>query len=236
MTVIFTCFGYSAPGKKFLICKLMHWLKYVYYGVMVIALLGSLRGYKHRQYMLFIPLLALSLAVEVIREFLTENEKHYLTFFIAVEYTLLALIISNFIHSAAKRLIIRASIFVLVPLFVFIQIVLVPKSESYKYMDLLIESPFLCAWTILYLFETVKQEEEFEVTRNPMFWISLGNLLFFSGSFFSYGFGSYLQYKDNKHLADIIFWIARVLNVLLYILYFIGFLCLRNRKSYTLQH
>jgi hypothetical protein len=108
-------------------------------------------------------------------------------------------------------------------------LVLVPRSESYKYLDLMIESPFLCAWTILYLFETVKQEEEFEVTRNPMFWISLGNLLFFSGSFFSYGFGSYLAAKGNTHAADIIFWIARVLNILLYILYFIGFLCLRRK-------
>jgi len=210
----------------------MHWLKYVYYGVMVLALLASLRGINYRRYVLFIPLLALSLAVEITREFVSEEIKHYLSFFIAIEYALLALIISNFMYSPRKRYIIRASIFILVPLLIFIRLVLA-SNPAYKFLDLMVEAPFLCAWTILYLFETVKQEEEFEVTKNPMFWISLGNLLFFSGSFFSYGFGSYLLYKDNIHLADIIFWIARALNVLLYILYFIGFLCLGNRRSYT---
>jgi hypothetical protein len=213
----------------------MHWLKFVYYGVMVLALVASFRGFRYREYVLFIPLLALSLAVEVAREFLKGQPEitKYFNLYIAAEYALLALIISKFIYSRNKRLIILGSIFVLVPLFVFIRFVLVPKNPSYQFLDLMIESPFLCAWTILYLFETVKQEEEFEVAKNPMFWISLGNLLFFSGSFFSYGFGSYLASKGNAHMADIIFWIARILNILLYIFYFIGFLCVRKKMSYS---
>jgi hypothetical protein len=206
----------------------MHWLKIVYYGIMAIALLGSLRGYNRKGYVLFIPLLALSLAVEILRLVYPELIRP-LRLFIPMEYTLLSLIISTFINSRTKRLIIRSSIFILVPIFIFIELYLADQSRSYKYLDLMIASPFLCVWTILYLFETVKQEEEFEVTRNPMFWISLGNLLFFSGSFFSYGFGSYLAFK-NSDLAETVFWIARILNILLYILYFIGFLCLRRRK------
>ncbi|HYE55557.1 MAG TPA: hypothetical protein VD996_11960, partial [Chitinophagaceae bacterium] len=63
-----------------------------------------------------------------------------------------------------------------------------------------------------------------------MFWISLGNLLFFSGSFFSYGFGSYLESKERLATANTIYMIARILNILLYILYFIGFICLRKKK------
>jgi hypothetical protein len=205
----------------------MHWLKIVYYGIMAIALLASLRGYNRKGYVLFIPLLALSLAVEILRHFYPTLKAFRL--FIPVEYTLLSLIISTFINSRTKQLIIRSSIFILVPIFIYIELYLADKNLSYKFLDLMIASPFLCVWTILYLFETVKQEEEFEVTRNPMFWISLGNLLFFSGSFFSYGFGSYLVFK-NSNLAETVFWIARILNILLYILYFIGFLCLRTRK------
>jgi hypothetical protein len=205
----------------------MHWLKIVYYGIMAIALLASFHGYNRKGYVLFIPLLALSLAVEILRPFYPYLNIFKL--FISVEYTLLSLIISTFINSSTKRLIIRSSIFILVPIFIFIELYLADQSRSYKYLDLMIGAPFLCVWTILYLFETVKQEEDFEVTRNPMFWISLGNLLFFSGSFFSYGFGSYLAYKGSD-LAETIFWIARVLNILLYILYFIGFLCLRRRS------
>lgn len=206
----------------------MHWLKAVYYAIMALSLLASLRGYNRRGYVLFIPLLALSLIVEILRHFIPEFHNLARLFF-AAEYTLLTLIISTFIHSRTKRLIMRSSIFVLVPVFVLIELNLLEQNWSNKYLDLLIGSPFICLWTILYLFETVKQEEEFEVTKNPMFWISLGNLLFFSGSFFSYGFGSYLAYKGSG-LAETIFWIARVLNILLYILYFIGFLCLRMKK------
>lgn len=205
----------------------MNWPKIIYYAIMAIALLASFRGYNRKGYVLFIPLLALSLTVEVLRHFYGDLKAFRL--FIPMEYTLLSLIISTFINSRTKQLIIRASIFILVPVFIFIELYLADQSRSYKYLDLMIASPFLCVWTILYLFETVKQEEEFEVTRNPMFWISLGNLLFFSGSFFSYGFGSYLAVK-NKELADSVFWIARVLNILLYIFYFIGFLCLRKKR------
>lgn len=204
----------------------MHWLKIVYYAIMALALLASLRGYNRKGYQLFIPLLALSLGVEIARHYYPGPNKPLRVFF-AVEYTLLTLIISTFIHSHTKRLIMRSSIFVLVPVFIFIELYLEDQGWSYKFLDLLIGSPFICLWTILYLFETVRQEEEFEVTRNPMFWISLGNLLFFSGSFFSYGFGSYLMYKQSE-LAETVFWIARILNILLYILYFIGFLCLRK--------
>jgi hypothetical protein len=207
----------------------MHWPKVVYYAFMALALLASFRGYRRKGYALFIPLLALSLVVEVLRPLFDSSVGKYFRLFFAVEYTLLTLIISTFIHSRTKRLIMRGSIFVLVPVFIFIELYLLDQKGPYRFLDLLIGSPFICLWTILYLFETVKQEEEFEVTKNPMFWISLGNLLFFSGSFFSYGFGSYLAYKGSE-LADTIFWIARVLNILLYILYFIGFLCLRKRK------
>lgn len=198
--------------------------------MMALALLASLRGYNRKGYVLFIPYLAVSLAWELLKHAYPKSTDIF-GYFIAVEYTFLSLIIASFIHSRTKRLIIISSIFILVPVLVFIQAALVDKSESYKFLDLMIAAPFICAWTILYLFETVQQEADFEVTKNPMFWISLGNLLFFSGSFFSYGFGSYLAFKGSE-MADTIFWIARVLNILLYILYFIGFLCIgKNRYS-----
>lgn len=206
----------------------MHWLKTVYFTVMALAFLASLRGYKQREYVLFIPLLALSFSVEMLRHLYPKLEST-LRFFVAVEYAFLALIISNFIHSRKKRLVIQSSIFVIVPVLIFIQWKIVNRSPAYQYLDVMIESPFVCVWTILYLFETIKQEQEFEVTKNPMFWISLGNLLFFSGSFFSYGFGSYLAFKGSA-MAQTIYGIARVLNILLYILYFIGFLCLKKKR------
>lgn len=218
----------------------MDWAKTIYYITLSLAFIASLRAVKHPKYILFIPLLAVGLLVEVLIDILpktpemTKIKSTYITaLYIAVEYAFLSWIISNFIRSTWKKKLIRYSIFFLVPLFVVIRFTIAVTCKTYGYLDLMIEAPFLCLWTIFYLFETAMHDEEFEITSNPMFWISLGNLLFFSGSFFSYGFGSYMVANEELETAQKIYWIAKGLNILLYILYFIGFLCLRKRiQSY----
>jgi hypothetical protein len=211
----------------------MHALKIVYYLAVSLAFIASLRSVNDRKYILFIPLLLFGLLVELAGDFHIFSE--YIiacvdAAYTAVEYALLSYIISKFIYSRTKRLLIRYSILVLVPLFVFIHFTVANQNPNYGYLTMLIESPLICIWTILYLFESARQDYEFEISRNPMLWISLGNLLFFSGSFFSYGFGSYLLASGNEHTADAVFWIARILNILLYIIYFIGFLWLTKKR------
>ena len=211
----------------------MHGLKIVYYVAVTLAFIASFRSLTDRRYILFIPLLLLGLLVElaaVLHVFSKQTVDCISAVYSIVEYALLAYIISNFISSRAKQLLVRHSILVLVPFLIIIQLTIANKNKTFEYLTLLIESPLICIWTILYLFETASQDHEFEVSQNPMFWISLGNLLFFSGSFFSYGFGSYLRAKGSENIANTIFWIARILNILLYILYFIGFLCLKKKR------
>lgn len=216
----------------------MHWLKIVYYFVLAISLAAAIIfAYRNRKYVLFIPLIGINLAIEVIREFMPKDspvEPVILLIQVISEYSILSLIISYFIQSAVKKRIILMSIFLVIPAFIILQILLIGKSTSYKYLNQMIEAPFICLWTILYLFEAAKHDQEFEIRTNPMFWISLGNLLFYSGSFFSYGFGSYLTSRGSD-MGGTIFLIAQLLNILLYILYFIGFLCLRIKKSYYSQ-
>jgi hypothetical protein len=215
----------------------MHWLKIIYYSMLVVALVGSFFGYNNKKYWLFIPLIAISLGIEILRDLLPDDslvEPSILLFQVIAEYSILSLIISHFIQSPTKKKIIIGSIVVVIPLFILLQIFLISRYPTYTYLNNTIEAPFICLWTILYLFEVARHEYEFEISTNPMFWISLGNLLFYSGSFFSYAFGSYLMSADAKG-GDTIFLIAQILNILLYILYFIGFLCLRLRKSYYSQ-
>lgn len=215
----------------------MHWLKIIYYSILVVAFAGSFLGYGNKKYWLFIPLIGINLGIEVLRDILPDEspvEPSILLFQVIIEYSLLSLIISYFIQSRIKKKIIVGSIFVMIPVFILLQIVLISRNESYMYLNQTIAGPFICVWTILYLFEVAKHEYEFEISTNPMFWISLGNLLFYSGSFFSYAFGGYLMSTEPEWAATI-FRIAQILNILLYILYFIGFLCLRLRKSYYTQ-
>ena len=216
----------------------MNWPKLIYFAVLAIALIGSFTTYKDRRYILFIPLIAFSLGIEIVRALIEKESKLHnpiLLTIVIVEYLLLSLIITNFLKSSLKRNVILSSIIILIPVFVIVHLTLIDKGGAYKYFNNMIVGVFICIWTILYLFESAKLNDEFEITKNPMFWISLGNLLFYSGSFFSYGFGSYMVSNGNSELGDTIFWIARILNILLYILYFIGFLCLRTHKSYSSQ-
>lgn len=207
---------------------------YLYFAAMALALIASFKYYNDRRYILFIPLLGLSLGVELYKYFILKNnyiKDHFDSLFIAVEYSLLSIIISNFIVSKTKKNTIRFSPAIVVPIFLIVHFTIFSHNHFFKFVNVLIASPLLCIWTIVYLFEVIKQDEEFEIFRNPMFWISLGNLLFFSGSFFSYGFGNYMLYKEQKETAESIFWIARILNILLYILYFIGFTW--DKRRYT---
>lgn len=211
----------------------MNWPKIIYYLVLALALAGSFRAVKDRRYILFIPLIGFVLGSEILREYIDQDkvDKAVLLFAVIVEYALLSWIISNFIQSELKRRIIIFSVFILVPLFIIMQILFIADNKAFQYLNQLIEAPFICAWTVFYLFEAAKDNEEVNITRNPMFWISLGNLLFYSGSFFSYGFGSFLLSKGSKQ-AENIYWIARILNILLYIIYFIGFLCIKKKRLY----
>ena len=218
----------------------MSWAKTIYYLFLSLAFIASFRAYKQPKYILFIPLLAAGLAYEILNDTLPETieidkvkDSYIAALYIALEYSFLSLIISNFIRSRWKKQLIRYSILVLVPIFVLIRFTVALTCRTYEYLDIMIEAPFLCLWTIFYLFETALHDEEFEIASNPMFWISLGNLLFFSGSFFSYGFGSYMAANKDYDTAEKLYWIARGLNILLYILYFIGFLCLRKKSQYT---
>lgn len=211
---------------------LMHWLKIVYFIALVLAFLASTRALVHRKYILFIPLLALGLFVEVVGHLELFNKStvdKLRALYTIVEYALLSWIISNFITSRFTRMLIRYSIPVLVVLFNLFEFAITDKSPTYNSLSLIIASPIICLWTILYLFDTVKQDTEIEIWGHPMFWISLGNLLFYSGSFFSYGFGAYLVSKNSTEVANTVFWIARILNIVLYILYLIGFLCLKKK-------
>lgn len=217
----------------------MSWAKTIYYITLVLAFIASFRALQHRKYILFLPLLAASLLYEALSDILPRTPEwqktqssYFTSVYISLEYSFLSLTIANFLRSPWKKKLIRYSVFLLVPLFVLIRFTVAATCKPYEYLDLMIEAPFLCAWTIFYLFEAALHDEEFAIASNPMFWISVGNLLFFSGSFFSYGFGSYLVSQHEMATADKIYWVARGLNILLYILYFIGFLCLRKRTPF----
>jgi len=69
------------------------------------------------------------------------------------------------------------------------------------------------------------------IHKHPDFWISLGLLIFFVGTFFSNGLYTYLS-GMNRDLANRLFDIInKPLNLILYSCFIIGFICAIPRKS-----
>lgn len=189
-----------------------------------------------RRLYLFIPLLILALLPDGANDVL--GEKHWFSNFAFIiytplEYLLLCIIIASYLHSKT----IRKFIYISIPVFIVISLVdqlWLKKNGNYfyQYLDALIENPLVCVWTLFYFFQLAADDKELSFKNNPMFWICIGNLLFYSASTFSYGFGGYLAHPGNRKYADIVNWIGRIFNIVMYTFYIIAFSCTwKMRKS-----
>jgi len=69
------------------------------------------------------------------------------------------------------------------------------------------------------------------IYKHPDFWISLGILIFFGGTFFSNGLFTYLYEIDKVQAKKLFNIINSPLNLILYSCFIIGFLCAIPRRS-----
>jgi len=94
------------------------------------------------------------------------------------------------------------------------------------FSDFALEGLFICIYVVLYLLELYRKDDVVILNKTPHFWISIGNLIFFSGCIFIMGFSSYVIKNYTK-----LFYINYFLNLLLYSLYIKAFTCnLATRK------
>ena len=69
------------------------------------------------------------------------------------------------------------------------------------------------------------------IFKHPDFWISLGLLIFYGGTFFSNGLYSYLYTIDPVQAKKLFAIINKPLNLILYSCFIIGFICAIPRRS-----
>lgn len=92
---------------------------------------------------------------------------------------------------------------------------------------------YVIEWTlmlglVLYYFYDLYRNDYFIIlTRQPVFWMSIGNFFFYSGTFFLMGLVAELKRLDYDR-AEQLFILNTLLNILLYLFWSIGFLCLRR--------
>ena len=182
---------------------------------------------------LFTPFLFLTLLAELLGFYLGSIGKHnayVYNFFSTFEFCfylwVLSLIIQNRYVRKAIRIIIVLYILIAVANILFIQKVTKFHTVTYSLGCLLIVS-----FCIYYFFELFKFLQPVKLQNNPAFWICSGLLFFYCCGFPLYGLinswasiSTLVVYNFEK--------IVTILNIFLYSLFTIAFLCTK-KKNYT---
>jgi hypothetical protein len=166
--------------------------------------------------------------------FYTPRQTYFLYhFYVPFEYAVLALVYSKAISKSWKKKVILISVpaFWLLHLFLSLFIQKIEGDNSYAIMVSLI---LIVVLSLGYYYELLQKEGSAPLFRDPLFWISTGNLIFYSGVFFLMGFLQYLA-KEDLALAKKLMVINYSLNYILYSLYSIGFLCTTQNRKFSLS-
>jgi hypothetical protein len=119
---------------------------------------------------------------------------------------------------AKKALIILAVIFLVVSVFDLSQ----SRAESFDSLPAVIECLILIGYSILYFYEELKDTTSLFLYTTSTFWVVVGIILFFSGSFFIF-----IYAQNNSHLPgfsttfQVIMGISALIENILFLIAFI---------------
>jgi hypothetical protein len=102
------------------------------------------------------------------------------------------------------------------------------------YSDFVVYGTAICIFVGLFMMELFNQKEYIELKEYPDFWINSANLLFYGGCLFVMGMNGYVR-QTNEELAQQLWSINNALNLILYLLYLVGFLCIKKKQSSSLS-
>lgn len=216
----------------------MSFLKLIYYGLLALCLITLLINRKkiNSIYYWFIPLIGFGVITQVIGDIVNyslaaENKQTFMFhFYQPIEYMLLAL----FYWRLLEGKIVKKIVLISIPLFISFCIYYYSTNiKSYlgpDFTNFTLEAILITGLVAIFFLQLFKSEEYLNLTTYPAFWINTGNLFFYGGNLFVMGLHYYLAKQDSK-LAEEFLSINHYLNLLLYMLYIIAFVCSKtNRK------
>lgn len=118
-------------------------------------------------------------------------------------------------------------------IFSLANIFMIQGIEQLDTFSIILGSGILIACAASYFIQELNRKIPRAVGREPLFWISLGTLVFHAVSLPYFIFINYLS-RTNLSLEMALFNILLILNILMYICYLIAFLCKNpvHRKSF----
>lgn len=209
---------------------------YVYFiAVSFLASIVSLTIKKSPLYLkLFPAFLLATLVVEVVGAYLPSIDKPNVwlyNFFTVIEFAFYLFIISLIIASRAWKKFIRilliSYVIIAISNIIFIQKMTVFHTVTYALGCLLIV--FVC---IYYFLELFRNPKSVKLASNPAFWICSGLLFFYCCGFPLYGLTNFISGISTLIIKNF-FAIIIILNVFLYSLFTIAFLCRLKIRKYT---
>ena len=190
--------------------------------------------YSHKYLKFLTPFLLLTLIVELIGSYLGSKGKNNLVLynFFSVFTICYYLNIIRFIISSkiVKKIIIVTII--AYAIIAVVNILFIQKMNTLHTVTYSLGCLLVVAFCIYYFLELFRLPKSVNLRQTPAFWICSGLLFFFCCGFPLYGFINFWAKIPFivKNLGSII----TILNIFLYSLFTISFLCVRTRK-YTLS-
>jgi uncharacterized membrane protein (GlpM family) len=183
---------------------------------------------------LFPPFLLLTLVIEMIGSYRSYYAQHTTTLynFFSIAWTCFyLLIISLVINSRRVKKIIWTTI-VLYAIAALINVIYIQKMENFHTITYSLGFLLIVLFCIYYFLELFRLPKSVNLINNPAFWICSGLLFFCCCTFPLFGFLNF--WMNIKVVIKNFETILLILNIFLYSLFTIGFLCVRTRK-YTLS-
>ena len=200
----------------------------IYLSLLGLSFIISLVRYRHLPgYLRLMPvLLGFSLLIEIPGYILRVNNINNLFLFHIydiVEYVLIGIMYINAYHSIVAKKYVKVSIFIYL-IFCLINSIFFQKifqtADTYNFLVGCVLKTFI---VLIYFYEIYQSNDNEKIENLPLFWISVGNFFFFTGTFFVMGLIEEIKIY-NAQLADSLHIINTVLNYLMYIMYSIGLL------------
>jgi hypothetical protein len=182
----------------------------------------------------FLPLcivLTIQLAEELIVAWMFVRKMEFIWIYhiyALFDYTLFSIYFMQLVSQKQRR-------WILASIFVF---TLISASISYWYYhfesfpgaNINTEGVFICI-ICTYVLLNLDIHRYDAIYKNPDFWICLGVIVFFAGTFFTNGLYTYLHQIDKVRAKKLFNIVNSPLNLIQYTCYIIGFLCAIPRRS-----
>jgi hypothetical protein len=183
----------------------------------------------------FPPFLQATLTIEVTglyQNFIGRPNALLYNLFSTLEFCFYLWILSLVINNLQIKKITRITM-VIYALLAVINIYFVQGTQTFHTITYSIGCLLVVAFCIYYFLELFRLPHSIQLKNNPAFWICSGLLFFYCCGFPLFGLTNLLS-GISKLLVRNMIEIVNILNIFLYSLFTIAFLCIRNRK-YTLS-